>query len=590
MSIIQKLPQHLINKLKAWEIVERPYSVVKELIENSIDAWANEIILEISDWWKKLIKVEDNWNWIIFDDLNLTIEHHATSKIKNEEDLYNISTYGFRWEALASISQVSKFMIQTKAIENWEWRMENNLGYELSKIWNEVYTKQIPFAKNHGSIIYVEDLFFNVPVRQKFMKSAQTEFNYILDLFLDFALVNYDKRFVLIKDGKTYMSLEAKSDLLDRIFDIYKKDWESHIKIVENWDGDLSLYGVTSDSTLTFPTPDNIKIFVNRRPVQDKIIKKSILESYDRQIAPWNYPLTVLFLEVNPTMVDVNVHPRKIEVKFLDPNSIFNFVRQSIQRVFGENKISSWNFGFVDYSKSSKQFNFSGNNNYGWFYNEKTPQPQSGFDFEFNKNIYTQVWWEKNFEVNSSWIDFKIIGQIWHSYIVLQWNEELFFVDQHAVAERIMFEKLKKEVWNTWIISEMILNPITITYSKNIDITEKLNQLNNLWFDISEFGDNKLVIYSIPKAFVDYKIDIDALVNKLLYLENIDLNIILENIFATKACKASIKAGQKLSMEEMQNLIKDWFTYIDQMFVCQHGRPSFVKVDKSEIEKLFDRF
>lgn len=582
--LIQKLPQHLINKLKAWEIVERPCSVVKELIENSIDAGATEVVVEISDWWKKLIKIQDNGSGIQVEDLSLSIERYATSKIKNEEDLYNINSYWFRWEALASISEVSKFKIQTKSLDTDIW-------YELTKIQEEVYTKQIPFPKEKWTIIYVEDLFFNVPARQKFLKSAQTEWSYILDLVLDFAFVNYTKKFVIIKDGKVYMTLNGKNDLFERIFDIYKKDWQKHIKIVENgslknekW---MELYGVVSDSTLTFPSQDNMKIFVNKRPVQDKIVKRSLLEAYERQIAPSNYPLAVLFMEISPNLVDVNVHPRKTEVRFLDPNSVFNFVRQSVQKVFETEKISYWNFWFNDQSK--RNFNFQ-NPSTSYF-----PKTTPTLDLGFKNNVYSQpspsnLWQTfKDNQVSVNNLNFKILWQIWNSYIILESNNDVYFVDQHAVAERIKFENLKRDLEKSWIESEVILNPMSITYPKNIDISSKLGQLNSLGFDISEFGDNRIVVYAVPKAFIDHQLDIDVLINKLITLNEINLKVIFDEIFATKACKTSIKAWQRLSFPEMEQLIKDWFEYIWGMFVCQHWRPSFVKVDKWEIEKLFDR-
>lgn len=594
---IKILPQHIINKLKAWEIVERPSSIVKELIENSLDAWADEIILEISDWWKSLIRVEDNWVWIHQKDLWMSIEHHATSKILDENDLYNISTYWFRWEALASISEVCKFRIQSKI-------SESKVANELIKIWKDVNINQIAFAKDHGTIIFIEDLFINIPARQKFLKSSQTEWTYIYDIFLDFALLNYDKKFTIIRDFKTFMILEPCNDLLDRIISIYKKEWQKNFKILEQWDEKLHLYGVISDSLLTYNSMNNIKFFVNKRPVQDKIMKKSVMDAYNRQLPHGEYPFVLLFLDIDPSMVDVNVHPRKIEVKFIDPWSIFNFVNNSIKSCFGVNKISwvdigalesgigwgSWSSAFWGFKKdllwtyNNKKEEFLGSlswDNKQWFV-------QQNLDLWYKHNIF---WDSKqlNITIQTHWYDFRIIWQIWDSYILLETQNGIFIADQHAIAERILFEKLRKQTKQSWLRKEIIMNPITISVSKNIELEEKLENLNWLWFDVSEFGENKLVVYAVPKVFVEYKIDIELLIDKIIPMDHISLDILLDEILATKACKSSIKAWQKLSIEEMQRLIKDWFENIPDAFVCQHGRPSFVKIDKSDIEKLFDR-
>ncbi len=578
MNVIKKLPQYLINKLKAWEIVERPASIVKELLENSLDAWADEIILNFSDWWKKLIKLEDNWIWIWVDDLNMSIERYATSKIKDENDLYNISSYWFRWEALASISEVSKFKIQTKIAKN-------NIWYELSKIWADVDIKNIVFGKNHWTIVYVEDLFFNTPVRLKFLKSAQTESNYIIDVFINFALINYDKKFVLIKDGKTYFNFDKKNDQLERVFDIYKKEWEKNLKIIgEVWEW-ISMYGIISDSMLSFQSLDNMKFFVNKRPVEDKIIKRSILESYSRHIPHWEYPFSLIFMELDPSKLDVNIHPRKIEVKFIDPWSVFNFIKKIIDNSFKDDKISNWYIN-KELSINNNNNRFDNINNIK--YNTNNVKQNNSFDFSYNNNIYSS-WNDKDVHIHRQNYDFKIIWQLWNSYIILETSGEVFLVDQHAIAERILFEKLRKNIKENWLKQEIIITPITISVPKSLDINERLEQLNNLWFDISIFWEWKVVIYAVPNVFQQYKLDIEKLIDKIIYMENITLDILMDNIFATKACKASIKAWEKLWFEQMEQLIKDWFDNIEGMFVCQHGRPSFVKIDKEDIEKLFDR-
>ena len=597
---INKLPNYIINKLKAWEVVERPCSVVKELIENSLDAGANKITLEIIWWWKKLIKLEDNWVWIDTNDIALTIESYATSKISTEDDLFNISSYWFRWEALSTISEVSKFTIQTKNDLNEVWT-------QLKKIDKEIFISKIPFDLISWTTVIVEDLFFNVPVREKFLKSETTEYWYILDTFLNFSIINFDVDFKLINNWKIIKYFEKDRDIFSRILKVFKSSRQDNLIVLENiWDN-CSLYWVTSDSSLTFSTPSNIKLFVNKRPVDDKIIKKSILQSYQRQIAPWEYPLSVIFLEINPKLVDVNVHPRKKEVKFQDPNSIFNFIQQSYKKAFSLDKISNWDFLLYKENNNISNLNWSIENKFNGYNSSSINYSSSSYyRNQNNKNIYnnsslnfnnSNIFWNSSFSdsdkdnyyIDWNWIEYKVIWQIWNSYIIVEWVSWIYFVDQHALAERISFEKLKKDLSDNRLNPELVLNPIIISIPNNIDFTNKISQFSNLWFDISYISENELAIYSVPSIFIKYNIDIQWVMNKLIYLEEINLDIVFDNIFATKACKASIKAWDKLSMPEMVNLIKDWYKFIDKMFVCQHWRPSIVEINKWKIEKLFDR-
>lgn len=578
--MIHKLPQHLINKLKAWEIVERPASVVKELIENSLDAEWKNINIEILDWWKKLIKVEDDGIWISKEDLPLTIERYATSKINSEEDLERILTYWFRWEALAAISEVSKFKIQSKIEEGYIW-------YELVKVGKTVSIKPFPFPKEHWTIVYVEDIFYNVPVRRKYLKSKQTEEKYIRQTIINFALSNYNIWFKFISDKKVIFNFSSVDSLFDRIKQIYGEDIVKNLKPVENYIGEdwqLKVYWFVSDSSLTFSSSDNMIIFVNKRPIQDKLLKKAVMQAYYRQIAPNEYPFVLLFLEINPNLVDVNVHPRKLEVKFKDPGSVFNFVYNSLISVFEENKINIW--VIKNFDKEIKN-NFKINN--------LKNQGKVWLNLDFSKKVVNQTeiaWEEKNQDkqVSISWFNLKIIWQLWNTYILLEDNENLYIVDQHALAERIIFEKLRDEVLRKWLNPKILFTPVSIEISNLVnDLDEKIKKLNKWGFDVWLLWENKLVLYAVPEVLEKYKIDLKKLIFKLLTLERIDLNIILDEIWATKACKAAIKAWDKLSYLEMKKLIEDWFEYIKWQFVCQHGRPSFVKIDKENIEKLFDR-
>lgn len=437
---IQRLPEFLINKLKAGEIVERPASVVKELVENSLDAGANEIVIDLVDGGKTMIKIEDDGMGIDTEDMDLVLERYATSKIASEEDLYSISSYGFRGEALASIAEVSKLTIQTK-------RIESTVGQTLTKIGGEIHVRPMSFAGGHGTTMIVEDLFYNTPVRQKFLKSSQTEYFYCYDLFLNFALIHRDKRWVLKKDGKVMFDLPASSDLLTRFGSIFKKEWESNVRILDFDDKSLRMYGVLSDSSLTFGSPENIRIFVNARPVQDRILKKALITAYERQIAHGTYPLALLFVDIDPELVDVNVHPRKTEVRFADPGSIYQAVHFAIKKSLGDEKIIDIPRDTLDRIASTPVTHIDTN-----FFHNPFRSAQGGqrvdplpFTFEEHVSIAQQSENDDSFNIQTADTHYTVVGQMRNMYIVLQADDGMYLIDQHALAERIAFEKMKKK-------------------------------------------------------------------------------------------------------------------------------------------------
>ncbi len=570
--MIKKLSQHIINKLKAWEIVERPASVVKELVENSLDANAKNIVVEVIDWWKKLIKVSDDWMWISKQDLPMTIERYATSKISSYEDIEKILTYWFRGEALAAISEVSKFKIISKTTEE-------DIAWQLKKIGKDIKLLPSSVGFQHWTVVYVQDLFYNVSVRRKYLKSWKTEFHYIKSLMLNYALTNENIWLKLISEWKKIYDFPIVSNLWDRVLDIFWEDIFRNLLYFENYKNKIKVYGFAWNSQLSFQNSDNIYLFVNKRPVNDKILKKAILQAYYRQIPPGEYPFIILYLEVDPLLVDVNVHPRKLEVRFKDPNSIYNFVYNSISDILWKEKIS---FVSLDDVKVSKENEYKA---------ELTKLPLNfSSDVSIsskNNNLEIDSWDEVN-----NVLDFKIIGQLWNSYILLEDESNLYIVDQHALAERIIFEKIKKDIKKSWLKPTPLLSPLILElplHFTNSQIEEKIKKLNELGFDIWLIWDRKITIWSVPSVFSKYKIEISKLVIDLLWESEININKLLDHIWATKACKAAIKAWDKLSFEEMKKLIEDWFEYISWQFVCQHWRPSFVKIPKEKIDKMFDR-
>lgn len=588
---IAKLADYVINRLKAWEVVNRPSNVLKELVENSIDAWATSLEINIVDWGKILISVQDNWEWIQLSDMDLLLERYATSKLKTDEDLLSLSSYWFRWEALASIAEVSKITVLSKTAYS-------EIGTKLTKRWTEKIVNHQPVPFKNGTVITVEDLFYNVPARLKFLKSTQTEFYYCYNYFVDVALWHHDKDFIFKKNDKVVFDLKATDDLIDRINEIFKKDWKNNLKTLDYSDDDLTITWVVSDPTIRFWSSENIKIYVNSRPIQDKIIYKAIMDAYNRQISPWEFPFVVLKLDIKPELIDVNVHPSKMQVKFVDSQKIYQLVYTSVYKCLSDNKITSVVHDFIwsensgntpnYYNKTlwqnvflgSRDFNKKSEDNIFWFQEQKIKgSPLSNnqtFDFYDDSKTYSNpdIW------------DYQIVWQLWNTYIVLQSNDALYYIDQHALAERIAFENMKKA---TSLKKELLLQPVKFSVTDIPDLQEKITQLNELWFDCSLLSENVMVVYAVPNIFITYPVDLETLFNYVLYLEDINFNHVLDGVFATKACKTSIKAWHKLSYEQMANLIKEWFDSIEGMFVCQHWRPFFVKIEKGSVDKMFDR-
>ncbi|HOG15646.1 MAG TPA: DNA mismatch repair endonuclease MutL [Candidatus Absconditabacterales bacterium] len=588
---IAKLADYVINRLKAGEVVNRPSNVLKELVENSIDAGATSLEINIVDGGKNLISVQDNGEGIQLSDMDLLLERYATSKLKTDEDLLSLSSYGFRGEALASIAEVSKITVLSKTAYS-------EIGTKLTKRGTEKIVNHQPVPFENGTVITVEDLFYNVPARLKFLKSTQTEFYYCYNYFVDVALWHHDKDFIFKKNDKVVFDLKATDDLIDRINEIFKKDWKNNLKTLDYSDDDLTITGVVSDPTIRFGSSENIKIYVNSRPIQDKIIYKAIMDAYNRQISPGEFPFVVLKLDIKPELIDVNVHPSKLQVKFVDSQKIYQLVYNSVYKCLSDNKITSVVHDFIGsensgntqnyYNKTPGQNVFLGSRDF----NKKSEDNIFGFQeqkikgFPLSNNQTFDFYDDSKTYSNPDIGDYQIVGQLWNTYIVLQSNDALYYIDQHALAERIAFENMKKA---TSLKKELLLQPVKFSVTDIPDLQEKITQLNELGFDCSLLSENVMVVYAVPNIFITYPVDLEILFNYVLYLEDINFNHVLDGVFATKACKTSIKAGHKLSYEQMANLVKEGFDSIEGMFVCQHGRPFFVKIEKGSVDKMFDR-
>lgn len=583
---IHLLSEQVINRLKAGEVVERPASVIKELIENAIDAQASHITIDIYDGGKELIIVQDDGVGIEFSDSELILARYATSKISTDEDLNHLWSYGFRWEALASIAEVSSITLETKT-------QFADIGFQIIKDHQFTEIKKIALPYYHGTKIMIRDLFANTPVRKKFLKSSQTEYFYCYQMCLDFALIRYDIHRTLKKNGKIIHDLPISEDIQSRVLQVFKKDRSHQLYSIQSQHNTLTINGVISDTTLTFWSNEYCKIYVNGRPIQDRALQKCIMDWYYRQIAHGEYPLAIIAIDISSELVDVNIHPRKLQVKFIDPGAIFQNLKSLIEETLSKNKIFHGSHTSSPLDKTTVLSNTTTQRN----------------ETSHTIPLIDQNLWNKSeslffvdHDIHSQATPHiththKIVGQLWDSYIMVQTEDSLLYVDQHALAERIAFEKMKKDITDWHYTSSTLLHPISIQLSHDHNSEQMISWLTDLKFEISLRGDHNLIIYKVPDFLIQYHIDIEKVMRHLidtttdqeLGIKNWWIEKILDTILATRSCKTSIKAGHKLSYPEMNQLIQDGFTYIPGSFVCQHGRPFCWEIRKKEIDTMFDR-
>lgn len=518
---IKPLSEEVINKIAAGEVVERPASVLKELIENSLDANASLVEIYIEKSGKRLISVIDNGEGIEKEDLINAVKRHYTSKIKNEEDLYNIMSYGFRGEALSSISAVSKLTIKSRTVNSLvgnQLTVEGGKLISLSEVGCPVGTK-----------VDVKDLFFNLPAREKFLKSENTENLHNVSIFINYALSNPDKHFKLFIDSKEIYNLYPSS-LKERIALIYGKEFLEKLKYIEfeNYLG--KIYGFVILQPIK---SKKSHLFINKRPVKNAFIhslmKKKIGDSF-----------FILFFELPPYFIDVNVHPSKQEVKFRKESIIADMIELALKESLNE---------FKTYTISYQELN----------------QP---------KAIYQTT--ESKFE---------IVGQIEDTFIIAYSDSYVYFIDQHVANERVMYEILLNQLMqDKKIPSQRLLSPIKLSLTQNQEFIYKdiKDKLENIGF-IIEYANNQYLLRAIP-----HNIDISKAV-EVFYeiLENYP-DTSYEKIASSLSCRMSITAGDRLTLEKAKQLIQMWIK-TENPNICPHGRPIYYKISIDEIKKAVGR-
>lgn len=577
MSKIRVMDEILANKIAAGEVVERCASVVKELVENSIDADSHEIKIELKEAGTSLIKVTDDGTGMDKDDAVVAFSRHATSKIKDESDLYNISTLGFRGEALASIASVSNVLLKTSQGE--VGTLVNIKGGKLIKVEKTDARK--------GTVIEVSELFYNTPARLKHMKSLYTELASITDYVNKIALSHPEIRFTLINNNNIILKTDGSNNLLKTISAIYGMDVARKMLEINGEDDDYIISGFISLPEVNRAGRNHMVTLVNGRVVRNQELNKTINDSYHSYKPDNRYPIVVINIELDPSLVDVNIHPTKMDIKF----SKLEELQQLIQNIITNR---------LDHQTLIPQANIVVNsfedNDSNYDQDSKPYQPNLPKYEEITLDFSVKEEPEYVKTINEDIERFPLmypIGLVHGTYIVCQNDTGMYLIDQHAAKERVNYEIFKEKLANPLKENIAMLLPMTIELSNEeyIILKENFDLLENMGFEIAEFGINSIIIKAHPTWLTDgfENLQIQKIVEAVIHKEkDFDLAKFNDHLAATLACKASIKAHTEISLDEMRALISD-LSKCHNPFNCPHGRPTVVTFTTYDLEKLFKR-
>lgn len=582
MKRIKQLSKNLINQIAAGEVIERPASVVKELVENSIDAGASKISVEVSNECRDL-RIADNGSGIHPDDIVLAFSKHATSKIETDEDLFAISTLGFRGEALASIISIAKLTCTTRT---------KDFDYGTKVECQNSQVKKVQTGCAVGTIMEVKNLFYNLPARLKFLKNPKTEFSYIQELIQALAIANPQIAFELKNNGKTIVQTTGSKDLKIAIKEIYSQEVVDNLKEVLKTDklSGLRMSGLVSTPDYTRSSKKTYHIYINSRMVKCPVFQKSIDTAYKNLVGIGKYPFVVLNLELPSSEIDVNVHPTKKEVRYKNTNQIFNFIYSSIDMA-----LSNISFGQRNEIKTA---DFQGN----VLTLSKVEESQSDDVYVKDEDLVQHTF----IDVSSTQIsqaqetdlreifhqnDFgplpteNIIGQYKNNYILIEKEDGLEIVDQHIAEERFIYEKLKnqKEPASQLLFISDVLE---VSATEAQLIKENKTKFEKFGYGIEFLKQNELIFKKVPQMLA--KANPKELLTDILENLSGDIDGLEEKILIMTACHASVKAGQKLSIWQMQEIIRNWRT-CEKPYTCPHGRPISKIIPHKQIAGFFLR-
>jgi DNA mismatch repair protein MutL len=582
MGKIRIPPQDTIKRIAAGEVIERPSSVVKELIENSLDAGAKRIIITLEEGGKKLIRVQDDGEGMIREDAEVCLKRYSTSKIRKFDDLLKLSTLGFRGEALPSIASVSQFSLLTKSKKELTGTLVSAEDGKIKSI-----TEQ---ASPEGTIATVRNLFFHTPARKKFLKSDSAELKHILNIVTKEALAHPKVYFQLSHNGKQTINTPSRNNYLDKIIDFWGKDFGSELIPLKVENSLLSFEGLICKPFFARKKSRLQYIFVNSRAISSRLIVAACKNGYQPVVPEERYPQVFLFFKINPDEIDVNIHPSKDIIKFHKENEIFQIVSGGVRECLKNAELLPEIFFKKKHLKGRVAPKISRS-----FYlgkEDKIPIKEKNIKLDFS-GIKKPSVKEKEEDYVIGTENLSIKAQINNTYLLGEDEEGFFMLDQHAVHERILYEKLKKEIKNSKIQVQNMLLPETLELSKNEAsvINEYLDILKKMGFGIEIFGDNTFIINSVPKIIKKTSpsvilLDIAEEIDNMGKTTSIEERT--EKILTMVACKSAIKAGDKLKKEEIESLISQWEA-TDYKNWCPHGRPAVIRFSWKEIEKKFNR-
>jgi DNA mismatch repair protein MutL len=602
---IKILSNSTINKISAGEVIERPASVVKELVENALDAGSTKIEITLECAGKNLIVIKDNGKGINKSELELAIQRHATSKL-DEDDLLNINSFGFRGEALPSIGAISKFKIPSR-------KADNDTAYTLSINGGNIE----PTTTSNGDIgttIEVRDLFFATPARLKFLRTDRTELTAITQSVKKITLAHPEISLTLIHDDRELLKVKGSTEsdnIKHRISEIISPEFIENAAEIAFERDNITIYGYTSLPTYNRASADEQHLFINNRPVKDKILNIALRVAYQDYLARDRHPVSVLFLNISPQLVDVNVHPAKSEVRFQDPNMIRSMVISAIKDALNNssNRVST--------TPAATALNYMRNNQNQSSFQERSQAqnrfsiPSSGakggsaartdYSLAMQNNTLMesapQSLIEQAEPSEPTLTNFPLgaaKAQLHSTYIVSQTNDSIIITDQHAAHERIGYEKIKEQVDKNGLMKQRLLIPEIVELADEAKaeiLNDNKMMLLKLGLSIEKFGEKSIIVSEIPSLVGD--INVSTLISDLAdhfstLGENIALTELIEHITETYACHYAIRAGRKLNSNEMNELLRQMEStpFSGQ---CNHGRQTYVELKLKDVEKLFGR-
>lgn len=601
MSVkVRILPEQLANKIAAGEVVERPASVVKELVENSLDAGATEVIVEIEDGGKRLIRVSDNGCGMSKEDALLSLERHATSKIASDSDLFCLDTLGFRGEAIPSIASISRFSLSSRENGSLE-------GVEIYAEGGKIRDLKV-CGMPTGTSISVRNLFFNTPARLKFMRSRETESGHVNEILHRLALSRPEVRFIYTADAKPVFNL-ASGNLISRTHELLGKNIAREMHFIETEENGIALTGLLGSPSASRSTASSIYTFINGRYVRDRVVQHAILQAYRNVLERGRYPALVLFIAISPEEVDVNVHPTKHEVRFREQAKVHQTINGLIETFLRktpwlESSAHSSTLKYNQSTHSTQSISKVEEVRDALLRYSSTPFPLQSFDISARKEIPPlSDHPETKIQPDSSGVELskssgffsslQVIGQFRSSYILCQDEYDLVLIDQHAAHERVVFEALRSSFTSSIVEGQRLLFPETVELMPNeaAAFKEHSEFLLRLGFDLEHFGGNTWLLNGVPltltgqdyvRALKDILEEIAAIGSSQLMAEKV------ADILATIACHSVVRGEWRLTDNEIQQLFKRMDS-TDFSAHCPHGRPAVARISLRDIEKLFKR-